>query len=131
MGGFLERLDRELAAAVLDVDRDAREQRDAGARRDHLHEGREARGAEVGLGRARTLAESERLCAKAMAVLEQEHRLVLEVVERDRLLLREQVRARDRGDERVVEDDRVLEVLHPVHQREQARVQLAAAERCE
>ena len=60
------------ARAILDRERELGEERDRVAPRDHLHEGREARRAEVHLVRARLPAHRERLRAQAVSVLEEE-----------------------------------------------------------
>ena len=78
--GDLNGAHRELAAAVLDRQRQPRQQRDAIAAADHLHQRRQSGRVQIGRARAFGAAERQRLIAKAVAVVEQEHRRALEQV---------------------------------------------------
>lgn len=74
-----ERSDLQLPAPILDRHGERRKQRDPSSTRHHLRQRREARGSEAGLLGPGLRAESERLVPKAVAFVEQEHVLALQV----------------------------------------------------
>src|ERR1700729_2574863 len=99
-----EGTDFELTSAVLHANRDLRKERDTRTRGDHLRERRKAGRAKLALLRSGSVADSERLRAEAMALVEQEHVLVVQIARCDALFPREPVPFRERHDEGVVRD---------------------------
>jgi len=123
-----EGTDLELTSAVLDGDRDLGKERDTRSRGDHLRERRKARRAKLALLRSGSVADSERLRAEAMALVEQEHVLVVQIARCDALFPREPVPFRERDDEGVVRDMARGPLADVCLEREQARVEPAFAQ---
>ena len=127
-----DRKAQELHALVahLDVDRDLRDQRDAIAVGDHLHDGGQAGGAEPHRpAAARAGAERQRLVAQAVTFLQQDQA----VVHRCRAATRRAVSVADVGrrhreQERIVEQLQGLDVGLVERQRQHHRIELAAGE---